>query len=94
MEGRIFVGTLKGFDQKTNLILSQTKERVFSSDIATQEEPVGLFLLRGEAIATVGLSVDDRLIDFTEHKVRFLPFPSDPAHLNDFQAAPLKPITH
>ena len=71
MEGRLFIGTLKGFDQKTNLILTGTKERVFSANTSAHDEAVGLFLLRGEAIASVGLSVDDHLIDFSEYKVLF-----------------------
>jgi U6 snRNA-associated Sm-like protein LSm8 len=47
-DGRIIIGILKGFDQTTNLILSQSKERVFSSTEDVQELQLGLYLIRGD----------------------------------------------
>lgn len=47
-DGKILIGTLLGFDQTTNLILSGTKERIFSLD-GTIEDELGLFLLRGNS---------------------------------------------
>lgn len=32
-DGRIYVGVLKACDQATNLVLDQTIERVYSSDV-------------------------------------------------------------
>ena len=40
-------GTLKGFDQLTNLILHNCKERVFASEGAT-EVSFGLLVIRGD----------------------------------------------
>lgn len=49
-DGRIFVGTLKGFDQSTNLILSGCVERVFSEDTGVELVQLGLYLIRGDSM--------------------------------------------
>ena len=41
-------GQLKGFDQTTNIILSDSTERVFSADEPVEEVPLGLYLIRGD----------------------------------------------
>jgi len=50
----IHQGILKGFDQTINLILMDCQERVFYPDAAPELHQLGLYLLRGENIATVG----------------------------------------
>ncbi|KAJ3331421.1 hypothetical protein HDU91_003342, partial [Kappamyces sp. JEL0680] len=72
-------GSLIGFDQTTNLILQDSKERVFQGDEPTQDLPLGLYLVRGDSSVSVSL-VDkekDDEIDWAQ-----------------LQAAPLKAMTH
>ncbi|GAA5813556.1 hypothetical protein MFLAVUS_007038 [Mucor flavus] len=53
LDGRVLVGKLRGTDQSSNLILEKCEERVFSSE-GTEVVPLGLFLLRGDNLCTVG----------------------------------------
>lgn len=67
-DGRVIVGQLKGFDQTTNIILSDSTERVFSADEPVEEVPLGLYLIRGDNISLVG-EVDqekDKAMDLAE----------------------------
>jgi U6 snRNA-associated Sm-like protein LSm8 len=41
-------GVLAGFDQKSNIVLADSKERVYSSDEGVEEVPLGLYLVKGE----------------------------------------------
>jgi U6 snRNA-associated Sm-like protein LSm8 len=43
-------GELKGFDQTTNIILSDSVERVFSADEGVEEVPLGVYIVRGDNI--------------------------------------------
>ncbi|KAJ1953672.1 U6 snRNA-associated Sm-like protein [Dispira parvispora] len=54
-DGRVLVGMLKGFDQVTNLILSDCQERIFSLDEGVETATLGLYLVRGDAVVVVGL---------------------------------------
>ncbi|KAI5805914.1 hypothetical protein EDC01DRAFT_640786 [Geopyxis carbonaria] len=69
-DGRTLTGKLLGCDQTTNLILSSTIERIFAlpdSDEPTQEVEHGLYLIRGDNVAVLGL-VDEEAeegIDWT-----------------------------
>ena len=47
-DGRNIVGLLKGFDQTTNVILDECRERVFSNDAGVEEVQLGLYILRGD----------------------------------------------
>ncbi|KZS96297.1 LSM-domain-containing protein [Sistotremastrum niveocremeum HHB9708] len=53
-DGRAIVGTLAGFDQRSNVVLSDSKERVFSLEEGVEEVPLGLYLVKGDMIALVG----------------------------------------
>ncbi|KAJ1550767.1 hypothetical protein HK405_015939, partial [Cladochytrium tenue] len=46
-DGRIILGTLKGYDQTTNLILAKAVERQFSATEDGEEVPLGLYIVRG-----------------------------------------------
>ncbi len=61
-------GTLRGFDQTTNLILSGAKERLFSLESGMEELSLGLYVLRGDNIGLVGLldSERDSAIDWPQ----------------------------
>lgn len=41
-------GILAGFDQKSNVVLSDSKERVYSMDEGVEEIPLGLYLVKGD----------------------------------------------
>ncbi|CDO53385.1 similar to Saccharomyces cerevisiae YJR022W LSM8 Lsm (Like Sm) protein [Geotrichum candidum] len=67
-DGRTFVGTLQGYDQSTNIILTDTQERIITPDEPTEIIDLGLYLLRGDSIVVCGL-VDEEInnsIDWTK----------------------------
>jgi hypothetical protein len=41
-------GTLKGYDQTTNVILTNAQERVFSLNDGVVVVPLGLYIIRGD----------------------------------------------
>jgi len=62
-DSRTLIGTLLSCDQLTNLVLSQTHERIIrppEDDEASSEVSHGLYLIRGDNVAVVGL-VDEEL---------------------------------
>lgn len=64
-DSRTLVGTLLSCDQMTNLVLSQTVERIIrppDDPEPSSEVPHGLYLIRGDNVAVVGL-VDEELDD-------------------------------
>jgi U6 snRNA-associated Sm-like protein LSm8 len=71
VDGRTLVGKLLSCDQVTNIVLSDTVERVIRSaddDEASSELDHGLFIIRGDNITVCGL-VDEELdksIDWTK----------------------------
>jgi len=65
-DGRIIVGTLKGFDQTINLILDDSYERVYSTGQGVEQVVLGLYIVRGDNVAVVG-EIDedvDKQLDF------------------------------
>lgn len=48
IDGRLFVGCLKGFDQSTNVLLSGCVERVFTESAGVELVQLGLYLVRGD----------------------------------------------
>jgi len=62
-DSRTLVGTLLSCDQMTNLVLSQTIERIIrppEDPESSSEVPHGLYLIRGDNVVVVGL-VDEEL---------------------------------
>lgn len=41
-------GTLAGFDQRSNVVLSNSTERVYSMEEGVEEVPLGLYLVKGD----------------------------------------------
>ena len=39
---------MAGFDQKSNVVLSDSRERVYSIDKEVEEIPLGLYLVKGD----------------------------------------------
>lgn len=50
-DGQVILGTLEGFDQTTNIIISNSKERVFSME-GTETVQLGLYVIRGDNMYT------------------------------------------
>ncbi|KAL1949041.1 hypothetical protein VTO73DRAFT_10847 [Trametes versicolor] len=53
-DGRAIVGVMAGYDQKSNVVLSDSKERVYSMDEGVEEIPLGLYLVKGDQIVLIG----------------------------------------
>ncbi|PNY26046.1 Uncharacterized protein TCAP_04018 [Tolypocladium capitatum] len=70
-DSRILVGTLTASDSSTNLVLTDTVERIIreaDDPEPSAEVPLGLYLVRGDSVCSVGL-VDEKLdesINWTE----------------------------
>ena len=62
-DSRILVGTLAACDATTNLVLSSATERIIrepDDQEPSAEIPLGLYLVRGDNVCTIGL-VDEKL---------------------------------
>jgi len=59
-DGRAIVGVLAGYDQKSNVVLSDSKERVYSMDEGVEEVPLGLYLVKGDMIILIGEIDEER----------------------------------
>lgn len=78
-DGKVLIGTLKGIDNGTNLILDDSHERVFSSNQGVEKHHLGLCVIRGENVALIGqLDRDEDL----------------KLDLSNCKAKPLKPVVH
>lgn len=49
---------LAGYDQKSNVVLSDSKERVYSVDEGVEEIPLGLYLVKGDMMCVFPLAYD------------------------------------
>lgn len=56
-DGRNIIGKLSGYDQLQNLILSAASEHVFSPSAKPDVVPLGLYMIRGDNVAAVGLHI-------------------------------------
>jgi len=52
-DGRAVVGTLRGYDQATNLAIEDCHERVFSSARGVERVALGLFFVRGDNVLSL-----------------------------------------
>ncbi|XP_066368833.1 sm-like protein LSM8 isoform X2 [Miscanthus floridulus] len=77
-DGRNIVGTLRGFDQATNIIRDESHERVYSRKEGVQQLVLGLYIIRGDNIVVgeVDEELDSRL------------------DMSKLRAHPLKPVIH
>lgn len=44
---------MAGFDQKSNVVLSDSKERVYSMEDGVEEIPLGLYLVKGDMMCVL-----------------------------------------
>ncbi|BGP55454.1 U4/U6-U5 snRNP complex subunit LSM8 [Rhodotorula sphaerocarpa] len=79
-------GKLIGFDQTTNVILSDSVERIFSPDEPVIEEPLGVEIVRGDNI--VSLLVYPTLIGSVDEEA------DKEIDLSTIRAHPLADVTH
>lgn len=78
-DGKYFVGILSGFDQATNVILTQCEERVYHADAEGEKLYMGLYVIRGDTIAMVS-EIDEKT--------------DDQIDIETIRAAPMKPVVH
>jgi U6 snRNA-associated Sm-like protein LSm1 len=64
-DGRNLVGTLKSYDQFSNLVLQDTIERIMSAKMYA-DIPRGIFLIRGENLVFMGAIDDTSNVSFLE----------------------------
>lgn len=69
-DGRNIIGTLKGYDQTVNVILDGSHERIYSATTATEQVVLGLYLIRGDNIAVIGLLDEEKDADFDLREAR------------------------
>ena len=48
-------GVLAGFDQRSDIVLSNSIERVYSMDEGVEEVPLGLYLVKGDQMYALSL---------------------------------------
>jgi len=75
-DGRVIVGTLKGFDQTINLILDESHERVYSSGQGVEQVILGLYIIRGDNVAVIGEVDDDTDSGIDFENIRAEPLPA------------------
>jgi U6 snRNA-associated Sm-like protein LSm8 len=78
-DGRNIIGKLIGHDNMANMILSQAIERIYSPDSELIQSELGLYIIRGDNVAVVGLIDED-----VEQRIDY----------KTLRANPLKPVTH
>ncbi|THH06011.1 hypothetical protein EW145_g4383 [Phellinidium pouzarii] len=78
-DGRTIVGILLGFDQRSDIVLSESKERIYSIDEGVEEVPLGLYLVKGDQILLIG-EIDEALDKAVD--------------LNTVRAEPIAPIRY
>lgn len=60
-DGRVLSGLLAGVDPGANLVLDSCQEHSPTTAEARKKIELGLFLVRGDTVATVGTLIDGRL---------------------------------
>ncbi|KAG1748244.1 uncharacterized protein EDB91DRAFT_1112894 [Suillus paluster] len=74
-DGRAIVGVLAGYDQKSNVVLSDSKERIYSIDEGVEEVELGLYLVKGDMIVLIG-EIDeaiDQAVDLASIRAEPIP---------------------
>jgi U6 snRNA-associated Sm-like protein LSm8 len=69
-DGRVFMGTLEGYDQNTNLVLTKSKEIILSPDHPGRLNESSGIILRGDDVVCVG-QIDDQVEDSIDYSKIF-----------------------
>jgi len=72
-DGRRLVGILRTFDQFANIVLEDTKERIYMED-KYGEKNIGLYLIRGENVVLLGEMDPEKDDIVTPTKLKKIPF--------------------
>nr|GAT57334.1 predicted protein [Mycena chlorophos] len=74
-DGRVIVGVMAGFDHKSNVVLSDSKERIYSMEEGVEEVPLGLYLVKGDMIVLIGELDEavDQAVDLTTIRAEPIP---------------------
>ncbi|KAI5822702.1 hypothetical protein K523DRAFT_326050 [Schizophyllum commune Tattone D] len=81
-DGRKLVGVLRSYDQFANLVLEDTWEKIYHTNLWA-EKHVGLFLIRGENVVLMGEIDLDREDDVP---LRQVPYPAlEPYHRKELE---------
>lgn len=68
-DARLFEGTLEGFDNSTNIVLSSCVEHItYDDDEENQSISLGIYLMRGGNVACIGETEGE--VDFTKIKAK------------------------
>ncbi|WFD19659.1 snRNP Sm proteins [Malassezia caprae] len=59
-DGRVITGILCGYDSSGSIVLSSCVERIFSEEAPVEQVPLGVYVLRGDSIAVLGLLDEER----------------------------------
>ena len=54
MDGKVLTGTLSGIDNQCNMVLLKCVERIFCAEEGVEMQDHGLFLVRGDNVASIG----------------------------------------
>ena len=68
----ILKGVMAGYDQKSNVVLSDSKERVYSMDEGVEEIPLGLYLVKGDQMYALSTFIFFSLITLSLNENRVL----------------------
>ena len=74
--GRHYIGVLQGVDQATNVCLTQAVERVYQAQAEVRVVSLGVYLLRGDAVAVIGAVDEGTLAVLPMSDTMRPPFPS------------------
>lgn len=86
-------------DAKSNIILSDSTERVYSADEGVQEVPLGLYLVKGDAMCVPCcmsrlLRLSDLAVDHRTLVGELDPTEDSKVPLSDIRADPIPSIRH
>ncbi|CAG7854057.1 SubName: Full=Uncharacterized protein {ECO:0000313/EMBL:CCA69581.1} [Serendipita indica DSM 11827] len=74
-DGRVIMGNLVGWDQRSNIVLADCVERRFSQESGATDSALGVYMVKGDQICLVG-EVDaaiEEATSWSEIKVDPLP---------------------
>jgi len=79
MDSRVLIGIVHGYDSQCNIVLVKCKERIFSSSRGVDIMEHGMYIVRGDNVATIG-EIDENI--------------DGEIHWEEVVAEPLKPIRY
>ncbi|KAF7316221.1 U6 snRNA-associated Sm-like protein LSm8 [Mycena indigotica] len=92
-------GVMAGFDQKSNVVLSDSKERIYSMEEGVEEVPLGLYLVKGDMMCAKPFDFTDLCVPNARSSCSVLIGELDEAvdqavDLGTIRAEPIPPIRY